>query len=139
MSDRAVTSAPPEVDRVAASRAAVAARRARAAVKHDIATGARSPLDVLRAAFEVAGSRIEAEYAFVGRGLPRQTVTVPAGTFSVTPVQLDVTVSIGGGAAASIAMTSTYYLDDAIGLVRSTFSSDALGSGSTDLVRCSLL
>ena len=52
MSEPAVTSAPPEVDRVAASRAAVAARRARAAVKHDIAAGARSPLDVLRAAYE---------------------------------------------------------------------------------------
>ncbi|QTX04623.1 guanylate kinase [Agromyces archimandritae] len=43
---------PPEVDRVAASRAAVAARRARAAVKAEIAGGMRSPLDVLRAAFE---------------------------------------------------------------------------------------
>jgi guanylate kinase len=40
---------PPEVDRVAASRAAVAARRARAAVKSDLATGARSPVDVLNA------------------------------------------------------------------------------------------
>ncbi|HEX6954376.1 MAG TPA: integration host factor, actinobacterial type, partial [Agromyces sp.] len=52
MSEHSVASAPPEVDRVAASRAAVAARRARATVKHDIASGARSPLDVLRAAFE---------------------------------------------------------------------------------------
>ena len=43
---------PPEVDRVAASRAAVAARRARAAVKAEIAAASRSPLDVLRAAFE---------------------------------------------------------------------------------------
>ncbi|MRG58544.1 guanylate kinase [Agromyces sp. CFH 90414] len=43
---------PPEVDRVAASRAAVAARRARAAVKQSVASGERSPLDVLRAAFE---------------------------------------------------------------------------------------
>ncbi len=43
---------PPEVDRVAASRAAVAARRARAAVKAGIAAGSRSPLDVLRAAYE---------------------------------------------------------------------------------------
>lgn len=40
---------PPEVDRVAASRAAVAARRARAAVKADVAAGRRSALDVLRA------------------------------------------------------------------------------------------
>ena len=46
------TRTPPEVDRVAASRAAVAARRARAAVKSQIAEGARSPLDVLREAFE---------------------------------------------------------------------------------------
>ncbi|QAY73923.1 guanylate kinase [Agromyces protaetiae] len=43
---------PPEVDRVAASRAAVAARRARATVKNAVAAGERSPLDVLRAAFE---------------------------------------------------------------------------------------
>ncbi|UCR89595.1 guanylate kinase [Mycetocola spongiae] len=40
----------PEVDRVAASRAAVAARRARAAVKADIAAGKRRPLEVLAAA-----------------------------------------------------------------------------------------
>lgn len=46
------TRTPPEVDRVAASRAAVAARRARAAVKSQIADGERSPLDVLREAFE---------------------------------------------------------------------------------------
>ncbi|WP_395243030.1 guanylate kinase [Agromyces sp. MMS24-K17] len=46
------TAAPPDVDRVAASRAAVAARRARAAVKQAIADGSRSPLDVLRAAME---------------------------------------------------------------------------------------
>jgi guanylate kinase len=48
----ATSRAVPEVDRVAASRAAVAARRARAAVKAQIASGARSPLDVLRVAFE---------------------------------------------------------------------------------------
>lgn len=41
---------PPEVDRVAASRAAVAARRARAAVKAQIAGGGRTALDVLSAA-----------------------------------------------------------------------------------------
>ncbi|KRE23596.1 guanylate kinase [Agromyces sp. Soil535] len=46
------TPTPPEVDRVAASRAAVAARRARATVKADVASGARSPLDVLRVAYE---------------------------------------------------------------------------------------
>lgn len=43
---------PPEVDRVAASRAAVAARRARAAVKAAIASGERNPLDVMRTAFD---------------------------------------------------------------------------------------
>ncbi|WP_235940846.1 guanylate kinase [Paramicrobacterium fandaimingii] len=42
---------PPEVDRLAASRAAVAARRARAAVKSDVAAGHRSALDVLDAGF----------------------------------------------------------------------------------------
>ena len=41
---------PPEVDRVAASRAAVAARRARATVKAEIASGERTALDVLSAA-----------------------------------------------------------------------------------------
>ncbi len=40
---------PPEVDRVAAARAAVAARRARAAVKAQVASGERSPLEVARA------------------------------------------------------------------------------------------
>ncbi|TFC83636.1 guanylate kinase [Cryobacterium sp. TmT2-59] len=43
---------PPDVDRVAASRAAVAARRARAAVKTQIAHGKRSALEVLAAATE---------------------------------------------------------------------------------------
>jgi guanylate kinase len=38
------------VDRAAASRAAIAARRARAAIKATIAAGQRSPLDVLRTA-----------------------------------------------------------------------------------------
>lgn len=40
---------PPDVDRVAASRAAVAARRARAEVKRAVAEQERSPLDVLEA------------------------------------------------------------------------------------------
>lgn len=40
---------PPDVDRVAASRAAVAARRARAEVKRTVAEQLRSPLDVLEA------------------------------------------------------------------------------------------
>lgn len=42
---------PPEVDRAAASRAAVAARRGRAAVKRDIVTRARSPLEVAESAW----------------------------------------------------------------------------------------
>ncbi|MEO8907715.1 MAG: guanylate kinase [Microbacteriaceae bacterium] len=41
---------PPPVDRAAASRAAIAARRARAAVKNAVATGGRDPLDVLHVA-----------------------------------------------------------------------------------------
>jgi guanylate kinase len=47
---------PPQVDRVAASRAAVAARRARAAVKHDIATHVRTARDVLDTAWSDAQS-----------------------------------------------------------------------------------
>jgi hypothetical protein len=92
-----------------------------------------------RAVFEISGTRIEATYDYVGRGLPRETITVPAGTFEVTPIQYDMTVSIGGVGAATIAMSSTFYLDDRIGMVRSTFSSDTIGSGSSDLVSCSLL
>ncbi|TFB76314.1 guanylate kinase [Cryobacterium glaciale] len=41
---------PPEVDRVAASRAAVAARRARAKVKAEVSSGERTALEVLAAA-----------------------------------------------------------------------------------------
>ncbi|HEV7956495.1 MAG TPA: guanylate kinase [Marisediminicola sp.] len=41
---------PPDVDRVAASRAAVAARRARAAVKAQVASGERTALEVLASA-----------------------------------------------------------------------------------------
>jgi guanylate kinase len=52
LADATTTTTPPDVDRVAASRAAVAARRARAAVKAAVAEGSRSPLDVLRTAFE---------------------------------------------------------------------------------------
>ncbi|MET3768065.1 guanylate kinase [Marisediminicola sp. UYEF4] len=44
-------SGPPPVDRVAASRAAVAARRRRAAVKHAVATRQRSAVDVLDTAW----------------------------------------------------------------------------------------
>jgi len=42
---------PPEVDRLAASRRAVAARRARASLKRDVATRVIPPQDVLRRAF----------------------------------------------------------------------------------------
>lgn len=51
---------PPSVDRSAASRAAVAARRARAIVKTDIASGRRSPVDVLEAAWSGDSSTSEA-------------------------------------------------------------------------------
>lgn len=47
---------PPQVDRAAASRAAVAARRARAAVKHDVATRVRTARSVLETAWSVEGS-----------------------------------------------------------------------------------
>jgi guanylate kinase len=40
---------PADVDRAAAGRAAIAARRARAAIKHDIATGGRTALDAAQA------------------------------------------------------------------------------------------
>jgi len=43
---------PPEVDRVAASRAAVAARRARAAIKNDVANSVRTALSVARVGWE---------------------------------------------------------------------------------------
>jgi guanylate kinase len=48
--------APPDVDRVAASKAAVAARRARAAVKHDVATQVRTARDVAQFAWRNEGS-----------------------------------------------------------------------------------
>jgi len=51
---------PPDVDRVAASRAAVAARRARAAVKNDVASRARSAIDVLDAALASPPGDVEA-------------------------------------------------------------------------------
>jgi guanylate kinase len=47
---------PPEVDRVAASRAAIAARRARAAVKNAVATRERTATDVVDSAWETPGS-----------------------------------------------------------------------------------
>lgn len=48
--------APPEVDRAAAGQAAIAARRARAAVKHAVATRARTALNVARAGWADAES-----------------------------------------------------------------------------------
>ncbi len=47
---------PPEVDRIAASRRAVAARRARAALKKDVAMRVITPQELLRRAFEDATS-----------------------------------------------------------------------------------
>jgi hypothetical protein len=91
------------------------------------------------AIIEIAGSRVEVVYDFVGRGLPPETVTVPAGTFTATPIQFDVSFTISGPVETTISITSTYYLDPTIGLVRSTFSSADIGTGSTDLVSCSLL
>ncbi len=49
-----MTGGMPDVDRAAASRAAVAARRARAAVKSSVKAGERSALDVAEAAWRVA-------------------------------------------------------------------------------------
>ncbi len=51
---------PPPVDRVAASRAAVAARRARAEVKRTVSTRTRSAVDVLDAAWSDADATVEA-------------------------------------------------------------------------------
>jgi guanylate kinase len=48
--------APPEVDRAAAAIAAVAARRARAAVKNSVASRERTPLDVAETAWASPGS-----------------------------------------------------------------------------------
>ncbi|GGK87906.1 guanylate kinase [Curtobacterium luteum] len=50
---------PPEVDRVAAAQAAVAARRARAAVKAAVVAGERTPLEVCRAAWSDEGAPAE--------------------------------------------------------------------------------
>lgn len=47
---------PPEVDRIAASRKAIAARRARASLKRDVATRVISPQELLRRAAADAGS-----------------------------------------------------------------------------------
>jgi guanylate kinase len=44
--------APPDVDRAAAARAAIAARRARAAVKHDVATKTRTALSAAQVGWE---------------------------------------------------------------------------------------
>ena len=58
---------PPEVDRVAASRAAVAARRARASVKRDVAAKTRTARNVLQVAWaddDVALKEADALLAF---------------------------------------------------------------------------
>lgn len=52
--------APPEVDRAAAARAAVAARQARAAVKKAVHDRSRSPLDVVEAAWSPSPAQAEA-------------------------------------------------------------------------------
>lgn len=52
--------APPEVDRVAAARAAVAARQARAAVKKAVHDRSRSPIDVVDAAWSASQANAEA-------------------------------------------------------------------------------
>ncbi|WIB14261.1 guanylate kinase [Curtobacterium sp. MCPF17_050] len=54
---------PPEVDRVAAAKAAVAARRARAAVKAAVSSGERSPLEVAKAAWSEDESVVAATAA----------------------------------------------------------------------------
>ncbi|MCU1578668.1 MAG: guanylate kinase [Rhodoglobus sp.] len=48
--------APPDVDRAAAARAAIAARRARAAIKHDIATRTRTALDAAQRGWDAPDS-----------------------------------------------------------------------------------
>ncbi|MES2170605.1 MAG: integration host factor, actinobacterial type, partial [Actinomycetota bacterium] len=52
--------APPEVDRIAAAKAAVAARRARAAVKQDIHDRRRSAVEVVETAWTEPPSGAEA-------------------------------------------------------------------------------
>lgn len=71
----------PAVDRTAASRAAVAARRARAAVKEAVRTGERSPLDVAEAAWRdpqgVEGGMRVRDLVATLKGLgPTRTLTV---------------------------------------------------------------
>lgn len=66
---------PPPVDRVAASRAAVAARRARAAVKARIASGAARPLDVLAASEERESAASSLRVTQFLRSIPHIGVT----------------------------------------------------------------
>ncbi|MGV8882134.1 MAG: guanylate kinase [Rhodoglobus sp.] len=63
---------PPEVDRVAASRAAVAARRARAAIKNDVANSVRTALSVARVGWE------DRESAEAGLRVRELLLSVPA-------------------------------------------------------------
>lgn len=66
---------PPPVDRVAASRAAVAARRARATIKARIASGAARPLDVLAAAENADGPAGSLRVTQFLRAIPHIGVT----------------------------------------------------------------
>jgi len=81
---------PPEVDRAAASRAAVAARRARASVKHDIAVRARRAIDVAEAAWA------EPEGAEGGMRVRELLLSIP----NVGPIKTDRLMSALGIAAS---------------------------------------
>lgn len=81
----------PEVDRAAASRAAIAARRARAAVKEAVRTGSRSALDVAEAAWATpdgpeAGLRV-AELLGTLRGLGPKRVDDALDMLRISPVK----------------------------------------------------
>ena len=91
------------------------------------------------AIFDIGGTQLSATYNYTGRGLGRQSVTVPAGTFDTTVVEIEVSVAAEGPSAATATITSTYYLSDEIGLVKSTYTSDLAGAGATELLSSSLL
>lgn len=86
-----MTPSMPEVDRVAASRAAVAARRARAAIKEAVRAGERSALDVAAAAWASsespeAGMRV-AELLGTLRGLGPKRVDDVLELLRIAPVK----------------------------------------------------
>jgi guanylate kinase len=86
-----MTGGMPEVDRAAASRAAVAARRARAAVKDAVRAGERSALDVAETAWRVAdgpesGLRVP-ELLGALRGLGPARVSDALETLRISPVK----------------------------------------------------